>query len=146
MWEPIQRFAAALEPANQIVRQHLRTLWQTALIRMHQVHRHTAGLIVTKEPAQTAVSQFRLQQVGRQPRNAGAGQCGFFQQAVMVAGERSRHAHPQQFMLLVIEPLFATAVVTVEQTAMVSECLRCHRFAVLFKISRAGAGHFVPGQ
>ena len=132
MRQAIQRLAAAFEPANQIIRQHLRAFGQPTLVRVHQIHRHPARLKVAQQPAQPAVSEFCLQQIRRQPCDTGAGQCGFLQQVVMVAGERPRHPHPQQFVLLVIQPFLATTVVAVEQAAVFGQLLRGQRLAELF--------------
>ncbi len=64
----------------------------------------------------------------------------------MVGGKRAIHPDPQQFVLLVIQPLFATTVVAVEQATVADQLRRCQRFPVLLQIGRAGAGHFMPGQ
>gem|GEM_PF-4266611 len=49
-------------------------------------------------------------------------------------------------MLLVIQPLFTTTVVAVQQAVVAHQFRRRQRLAVLFQVSRAGAGHLVPGE
>ena len=113
---------------------------------MHEEHRRLPGAVPTQQPHQAAIRQFVVQHVGRQPGDAGAGQGGLLQQAVVVAGEVARHLHPLQLVLAVVEPLLVAGVVGVQQALVAGQLRRGVGFTVAGQVVRGGAGDFLQGE